>query len=266
MRAINLDDSVPAEVIAAIRELGAAARGAATPSREDGDAGADPREAAIRAVGARQRRAGGDRQPLRASHIVGQMRLAAVDLLRAGGTRRATRPRRPCATACRGPTVIALDGGRLASGHGTSVGALEELSVGFDLRTHAPWHETWTVLVRVTDRAAGRAHERLRRLAPAAGFGSPDAPRIRELTSSRCACRRRCHGHRITVGAPGEGASGLTSEASTAPMLNDLTMPTRGARSASSVTARDSWAERRHVSRFEHLLGHGRPRDVRSSG
>jgi uncharacterized membrane protein YgaE (UPF0421/DUF939 family) len=85
VRAIALDDSTPPEVAAAIRELALAARelddvvdeGEATPSRD----------AALRAV----RLANAvlaETSNLSAVHIVGQVRLVAVDLLRAGGMSR----------------------------------------------------------------------------------------------------------------------------------------------------------------------------------
>ena len=86
IRAMALDDSIPPEVTAAIRELAASARelgglldeGNVKPSRE----------AALRAV----RLANAvlaETTNLSALHIVGQVRLVAVDLLRAGGMPRA---------------------------------------------------------------------------------------------------------------------------------------------------------------------------------
>jgi uncharacterized membrane protein YgaE (UPF0421/DUF939 family) len=84
-RAIALDDNTPPEVIAAIREL-------ATATRELGglleDEGARPsRDAALHAV--RLANAVLDETSnLSAVHIVGQVRLVAVDLLRAGGVPR----------------------------------------------------------------------------------------------------------------------------------------------------------------------------------
>jgi uncharacterized membrane protein YgaE (UPF0421/DUF939 family) len=86
VRAIALDDSIPPEVTAAIRELATSARelgslldeGSVKPSRE----------AALRAV----RLANAvlaETTNLSALHIVGQVRLVAVDLLRAGGMPRA---------------------------------------------------------------------------------------------------------------------------------------------------------------------------------
>jgi uncharacterized membrane protein YgaE (UPF0421/DUF939 family) len=81
-RAIALDDSIPPEVPAAIQELAIAARELAG-LLEDDDL--DPsREAALRAV----RLANAvlaETSNLSAVHIVGQVRLVAVDLLRAGG-------------------------------------------------------------------------------------------------------------------------------------------------------------------------------------
>ena len=86
VRAIALEDSIPPEVTAAIREL-------ATASRELGslleEGNTEPsREAALRAV----RLANAvlaETTNLSALHIVGQVRLVAVDLLRAGGMPRA---------------------------------------------------------------------------------------------------------------------------------------------------------------------------------
>jgi uncharacterized membrane protein YgaE (UPF0421/DUF939 family) len=81
-RAIALDDSIPPEVPAAIQELAIAAR-ELTSLLEDGEP--DPsRDAALRAV----RLANAvlaETANLSAVHIVGQVRLVAVDLLRAGG-------------------------------------------------------------------------------------------------------------------------------------------------------------------------------------
>ena len=85
-RAIALDDSIPPEVPAAIHELATAARELTT-LLEDGGA-APSREAALRAV----RLANAvlaETSNLSAVHIVGQVRLVAVDLLRAGGVSRA---------------------------------------------------------------------------------------------------------------------------------------------------------------------------------
>jgi uncharacterized membrane protein YgaE (UPF0421/DUF939 family) len=86
VRAIALDDSTPPEVAAAIHELATAARelGAAL---EDGDQERS-RAAALSAV--RLANAVLDETSnLSAVHIVGQVRLVAVDLLRAGGMPRA---------------------------------------------------------------------------------------------------------------------------------------------------------------------------------
>jgi uncharacterized membrane protein YgaE (UPF0421/DUF939 family) len=85
-RALALDDSIPPEVPAAIQELATAAR-ELTALLEDGDAGPS-RQAALRAV----RLANAvlaETSNLSAVHIVGQVRLVAVDLLRAGGVPRA---------------------------------------------------------------------------------------------------------------------------------------------------------------------------------
>jgi uncharacterized membrane protein YgaE (UPF0421/DUF939 family) len=85
-RAMALDDSIPPEVPAAIKELAIAAR-ELTALLEDDEP--DPsREAALRAV----RLANAvlaETSNLSAVHIVGQVRLVAVDLLRAGGVPRA---------------------------------------------------------------------------------------------------------------------------------------------------------------------------------
>jgi len=87
VRAIALEDSTPPEVIAATRELGTALRELGSLLEEDGDP--EPsREAALRAV----RLANAvlaETSNLSALHIVGQVRLVAVDLLRAGGMPRA---------------------------------------------------------------------------------------------------------------------------------------------------------------------------------
>jgi uncharacterized membrane protein YgaE (UPF0421/DUF939 family) len=86
VRAIALDDSVPAEVPVAIRELAIAARELGALLEED-DPGPS-REAALRAV----RLANAvlsETTNLSALHIVGQVRLVAVDLLQAGGLPRA---------------------------------------------------------------------------------------------------------------------------------------------------------------------------------
>jgi uncharacterized membrane protein YgaE (UPF0421/DUF939 family) len=81
-RAIALDDSTPPEVAASIRELATSAR-TLDDLLEDDDS-APSREAALRAV-----KLGnavlGETSNMSAVHIVGQVRLVAVDLLRAGG-------------------------------------------------------------------------------------------------------------------------------------------------------------------------------------
>jgi uncharacterized membrane protein YgaE (UPF0421/DUF939 family) len=84
-RAIALDDSTPPEVPAAINELATAARELTTLLEEDEPA--PSRDAALRAV----RLANAvlaETANLSAVHIVGQVRLVAVDLLRAGGVPR----------------------------------------------------------------------------------------------------------------------------------------------------------------------------------
>jgi uncharacterized membrane protein YgaE (UPF0421/DUF939 family) len=81
-RAIALDDSVPREVPAASRELATAARELTTLLEQDN--AAPSREAALRAV----RLANAvlaETTNLSALHLVGQVRLVAVDLLRASG-------------------------------------------------------------------------------------------------------------------------------------------------------------------------------------
>ncbi len=101
VRAMALDDSTPPEVVAAIRELAIAARelGAAL---EDGDEGRS-REAALRAV--RLANAVLDETAnLSAVHIVGQVRLVAVDLLRASGM-----PRPEAQAAVRSAVAERLD-------------------------------------------------------------------------------------------------------------------------------------------------------------
>jgi hypothetical protein len=81
-RAIALDDATPPEVAASIRELATAAR-RLDDLLEDGNA--DPsREAALRAVQLANAVLG-ETANMSAVHIVGQVRLVAVDLLRAGG-------------------------------------------------------------------------------------------------------------------------------------------------------------------------------------
>jgi uncharacterized membrane protein YgaE (UPF0421/DUF939 family) len=84
-RPMALDDAIPPEVPAAIHELATAAR-ELTSLLEDDDAGPS-REAALLAV----RLANAvlaETSNLSAVHIVGQVRLVAVDLLRAGGVPR----------------------------------------------------------------------------------------------------------------------------------------------------------------------------------
>ncbi len=84
-RAIALDDSTPPEVVAAMRELATAARELETLLEDD--RAAPSREAALRAV--RLANAVLDETAnLSAVHIVGQVRILAVDLLRAGGVPR----------------------------------------------------------------------------------------------------------------------------------------------------------------------------------
>jgi uncharacterized membrane protein YgaE (UPF0421/DUF939 family) len=85
-RAIALDDSTPPEVAAAIRELADAARQLGAALEEDDETRS--REAALEAV----RLANAvltETSNLSAVHIVGQVRLVAVDLLRASGMPRA---------------------------------------------------------------------------------------------------------------------------------------------------------------------------------
>jgi uncharacterized membrane protein YgaE (UPF0421/DUF939 family) len=80
VRAIALDDATPPEVAASIRELAAAARELSAVLDDEEPSG----EAALRAV----RLANAvlaETSNLSALHIVGQVRLVAVDLLRAGG-------------------------------------------------------------------------------------------------------------------------------------------------------------------------------------
>ena len=86
VRAIALEDATPPEVVAAIRELATAVRELESLLEDEGT---EPcREAAMRAV----RLANAvlaETSNLSAVHIVGQVRLVAVDLLRAGGMARA---------------------------------------------------------------------------------------------------------------------------------------------------------------------------------
>jgi uncharacterized membrane protein YgaE (UPF0421/DUF939 family) len=86
VRAMALDDSTPPEVTGAIRELAIAA-GELGPLLEEEAAGAS-REAALHAVGLANAVLE-ETTNLSAVHIVGQVRLVAVDLLRAGGVPRA---------------------------------------------------------------------------------------------------------------------------------------------------------------------------------
>jgi uncharacterized membrane protein YgaE (UPF0421/DUF939 family) len=102
VRAIALDDSIPPEVPAAIKELATAARELIT-LLEEGDA-APSRDAALRAV----RLANAvltETTNLSALHIVGQVRLVAVDLLRAGGV-----PRPEAQQAVRSAAAERLEG------------------------------------------------------------------------------------------------------------------------------------------------------------
>jgi uncharacterized membrane protein YgaE (UPF0421/DUF939 family) len=88
IRAIALDDSTPPEVTAAIHELAAAARELDSLLEDDGDDEGRFHEAVLHAV----RLANAvlaETSNLSALHIVGQVRLVAVDLLRAGGMPRA---------------------------------------------------------------------------------------------------------------------------------------------------------------------------------
>jgi uncharacterized membrane protein YgaE (UPF0421/DUF939 family) len=102
VRAIALDDSTPPEVPAAIHELATAARELDALLEDDGDAGRS-QEATLRAV----RLANAvlaETSNLSATHIVGQVRLVAVDLLRAGGV-----PRAEAQAAVRGAEPEKLD-------------------------------------------------------------------------------------------------------------------------------------------------------------
>jgi hypothetical protein len=97
VRAIALDDSTPPELPAAIRELATAVRELDALLEDEGDAERS-REAALRA--ARLANAVlAETSNLSALHIVGQVRLVAVDLLRAGGM-----PRAEAQQAVRGAT------------------------------------------------------------------------------------------------------------------------------------------------------------------
>jgi ABC-type transporter Mla subunit MlaD len=102
-RAINVDDSVPPEAVQAIEELAAAAR-----ALKDYLEGGDPEpahSAAVRAaaLGNAVLEMTGN---LSAVHIVGQIRLAAVDLLRAAGM-----PRDEAQEAVRGARLAGLPSG-----------------------------------------------------------------------------------------------------------------------------------------------------------
>jgi uncharacterized membrane protein YccC len=85
VRAANLDDSIPAEAVRAVRELAACVRGLG--EHLDGGDPEPSREAAVRAAALANAvlEATGN---LSAVHIVGQIRLTAVDLLRASGLER----------------------------------------------------------------------------------------------------------------------------------------------------------------------------------
>jgi uncharacterized membrane protein YgaE (UPF0421/DUF939 family) len=101
VRAMALDDSTPPEVIEAIRELASSAR--ELPDLLEGGEPERSREAALRAV----RLANAvlaETSNLSAVHIVGQVRLVAVDLLRAGGL-----PRPEAQQAVRTATAERLD-------------------------------------------------------------------------------------------------------------------------------------------------------------
>jgi uncharacterized membrane protein YgaE (UPF0421/DUF939 family) len=102
-RAINLNDSVPPEAVQAIEELAAGVR-----ALKDYLEGGDPepaRTAAVRAAGLANTvlETTGN---LSAVHIVGQIRLAAVDLLRAAGL-----PRDEAQEAVRNARLAALTSG-----------------------------------------------------------------------------------------------------------------------------------------------------------
>jgi uncharacterized membrane protein YgaE (UPF0421/DUF939 family) len=102
VRAMALDDSTPPEVIEAIRELASSAR--ELPDLLEGGEPERSREAALRAV----RLANAvlaETSNLSAVHIVGQVRLVAVDLLRAGGL-----PRPEAQQAVRTATAERLEG------------------------------------------------------------------------------------------------------------------------------------------------------------
>ncbi len=86
VRAVALDDSTPPEVAASIHELATAAR--ELPAVLEGGDAAPSREAALRAVQLANRVLT-ETSNMSAVHIVGQVRLAAVDLLKASGVPRA---------------------------------------------------------------------------------------------------------------------------------------------------------------------------------
>jgi uncharacterized membrane protein YgaE (UPF0421/DUF939 family) len=85
VRAFHLDDSVPEDAVRAVRELAACAR--AFGDYLDGGDPESAREAAVRAA-ALANAVLDETGNLSAVHIVGQIRLAAVDLLRATGLER----------------------------------------------------------------------------------------------------------------------------------------------------------------------------------
>jgi hypothetical protein len=85
IRAINLDDAVPPEAVEAIAALTVSVR-ALGPYLEGGESGR-AREAATRAAGLANAEPG-ETSNLSAVNIVGQVRMAAVDLPRAAGLER----------------------------------------------------------------------------------------------------------------------------------------------------------------------------------
>jgi uncharacterized membrane protein YgaE (UPF0421/DUF939 family) len=88
VRAIALDDSTPPEVSAAIHELAASTRELEALLEGEQEAERRSRVAALRAVGLANAVLA-ETSNLSAVHMVGQVRLVAVDLLRAGGMPRA---------------------------------------------------------------------------------------------------------------------------------------------------------------------------------
>jgi uncharacterized membrane protein YgaE (UPF0421/DUF939 family) len=94
VRAVALDDSTPPEVTQAIHELATAAR--ELPALLEGGDEGPSREASLRAVRLANRVLA-ETSNLSAVHIVGQVRLVAVDLLKAGGM-----PRNEAQQAVRG--------------------------------------------------------------------------------------------------------------------------------------------------------------------